>query len=178
VRDRVNDLADDVLMRVARKLAGAALTADDVLLDVTAGNLLRFRDNGVDQPVVTPKRWARALPVARGLTIVTYTEVQLLLVGDGFAANGALVGVTRAEVEGDNQLTIAFTPRASPLGLVSLHIPSRSGQLANGFVERLLASRDEQRKKMAAQSQTHFAKLDSAVQTPTIEELWSSEPFG
>lgn len=51
---RLLELTDDQLYRAARKLAGTALTPDDVLLDIGVGNLRRFRDNGPDKAVVTP----------------------------------------------------------------------------------------------------------------------------
>jgi len=76
---------DKQLEWAARKAAGDALKPDDPLLDVEVGNLRRFRDNGVDKPVVTPKNWAGAIPAVRGLTTVTYTSLQCLFLSDGLA---------------------------------------------------------------------------------------------
>jgi hypothetical protein len=56
-----------------------------MLLDIEVGNLKRFRDNGIDKPAVTPKRWARAIPAARGIMTVTYTLEQVLFLSDGLA---------------------------------------------------------------------------------------------
>jgi hypothetical protein len=38
------------------------------------GHLRRLADSGADKRVVTQRSWMRAIPFARGLTIVTYTQ--------------------------------------------------------------------------------------------------------
>lgn len=165
---RVTELTDDQLRWAARKLAGAALTAEDVLLDIAVGNLRRFRDNSIDKPVVTPKRWARAIPIARGLTIVTYTRIQVLFLGDGFGVNCPLVRMHRAEQAGD-RLLFAFGRRESPLSVLDLELASHR----EGLAERLLAVRDEERAKLPPDDQENLGKLDQLIQGRSVAEIWN-----
>ena len=65
IPERSPQTVDRQLEWAARKAAGSALKPSDTLLDIEVGNLNRFRDNGIDKPVVTPKmrtRLRRPLP--------------------------------------------------------------------------------------------------------------------
>jgi hypothetical protein len=128
----------------ARKLAGNALTADDVLLDFEEGHLRRFGDEGAEKPVVTQPRWLRALPFARGLAIVTYTRTQLLFLADGFGVNCSLVAVHRAELDASNRQTFAFRRHECPLAMLELE--PVYGEWSRQFLDGLLAVRDQERR--------------------------------
>jgi hypothetical protein len=151
-RIRILELNDGQLNWAARNLAGGALTSDDVLLDIGVGNLRRFRDNGAEKPVVTPKRWARAIPLARGLTIVTYTHIQVLFLADGFAVNCPLVRMHRVEEQAGNQLIFAFGRRESPLSVLQLELARHRKE----WPERLLAVRDQERAKLPPDDQENL----------------------
>jgi hypothetical protein len=164
---------DRVLERSARTLAGSALRPDEPLDDIACGNLIRYRENGVDQPVITPKRWARMFSVSRGLTIVTYTRVQLLFLGDGFAVNCPLVSVHRAEIGEAGGVVFAFLRREIPLSLIELRIGARSRE----FADRLLAARDQEREKLPAASRAAFVDADAPVNSATLGQLWEMRPL-
>src|SRR5262249_8212950 len=102
---------DKQLEWAIRKAAGDALKPADVLLDVEVGNVKRLRDNGIDKPVVTPKKWARAIPAARGVMTVSYTQAQVLFLSDGRAVNCALVNIHRAQSLSDQHQLFAFAGR-------------------------------------------------------------------
>lgn len=167
------ELTDDQLHGAARKLAGTALTPEDVLLDIGVANLQRFRDNGTDKPVVTPKRWARAVPLARGLIIVTYTRLQVLFLGDGFGVNCPLVRMHRAEKLADHHQLFAFGRDGSPLSVLELELVRRRDDWPGQFLERLLAVRDEERAKLPPDGQANLGKLDQLITGLSLEELWN-----
>ena len=170
---RLLELTDHQLYRAARKLAGTALTPDDVLLDIGVGNLRRFRDNGTDNSVVTPKRWARAIPIARGITIVTYTRIQVLFLGDGFGVNCPLVRVHRAEEQAGDRQIFAFGRHDSPLSVLEIELSRTRNDWPSQFLERLLAVRDGERAKLAPDGQEKLRKLDQLIQGLSLEEIWN-----
>jgi hypothetical protein len=164
--------ADSRLDWAARKLAGTALTPDDELLGFGEGRLRRFGENGADKTVVTPRRWLRAIPFARGLTIVTYTREQVLFLADGFGVNCSLVAVHRAELVADNRQVFVFGRRESPLSVLELE-PVR-GERPRQFLDGLLAVRDEERRKLAPETRTAIEKRDQALLGHGLERLWKA----
>lgn len=170
---RLLELSDKQMYRAARKLAGTALRPNDALLDIGVGNLRRFRDNGTDKPVVTPKRWARALPLARGLTIVTYTRVQVLFLGDEFGINCPLVRLHRAREHTDQRQIFAFGRHESPLAVIEIQLARHRDDWPAQFLQRLLAARDQERAKLPPDGQANLAKLDQLIGGLSLEELWT-----
>src|SRR5215469_11259879 len=154
---------DKQLEWAVRKAAGDALKPDDVLLDIEVGNLKRFRDNGLDKPVVTPKRWARAIPAARGIMTVTYTLEQVLFLSDGLAVNCALIRVHRAQLLDDQHQLFAFAGRGSELVLLELDPASRGSVRRARFQHRLLAYRDRERAKLPAEARQRLDRIDTVV---------------
>jgi hypothetical protein len=166
---RITQHTDSRLDWAARKLAGTALTPDDDLLDFEQGHLRRFADGGADKPVVTQRNWLRAIPFARGLTIVTYTRTQLLFLSDGLGVNTALVAVHRAEIDASNHLIFAFRRRDSPLSMLELE-PVR-GENSRQFIDGLLAVRDQERQKLSPAGRMVWEKRDQALQH-SLDRLW------
>jgi hypothetical protein len=173
IPERTPPIMEKQLEWAARKAAGSALKPDDVLLDVEVGNLRRFRDNGIDKPVVTPKKWARAIPAARGIMTVTYTLEQVLFLSDGRAVNCALTRIHRAQPLTDQHQFFAFAGRSSQLVLLELESASRRANAQpGGFLDRLLAARDGERAKLPAKFQQELERIDAIVQAQSIEALW------
>ncbi len=170
--DRAPQLTDKQLEWAARKRAGAALTAEDSLLDIEIGNLKRFHDNGVEKTIVAPKKWARAIPIARGLVIVTYTRVQMLLLADGFAVNCPLVRIHRAETQSGGRQLLVFARRESPLAIAEIETAS-SGHRSADFVGRMAAIRDQERAGLPAEARAQLERIDVVVHRYSIEELWA-----
>lgn len=174
IPERAPQLTDRQLEWGARKAAGDALQPGDVLLDIEVGNLKRFRDNGVDKPVVTPKAWARALPVGRGLMTVTYTGEQVLFLSDGLAVNCSLVSIHRAQLVGDRHQLFAFAGRKSELVVLEFEqASSRRSARPEGFLTRLVAFRDRERAKLPAQTGELLERIDAVVQAQSVDELWA-----
>lgn len=153
-----------------RKLAGAAFTPDDELLDVEEGHLRRFADGGADKPIVTQRNWLRAIPFVRGLTIVTYTRIQLLFLADGLHVICPLVAILRAELDASNHQTFAVRRRHSPLSMLELE-PVR-GEKPRQFIEGLLAVRDQERQKLSLDDRTLWEQRDQALQQ-SLDRLWA-----
>ena len=168
---------DKQLEWAVRKAAGDALKPDDVLLDVEVGNLKRFRDNGIDKPVVTPKKWARAIPAARGVMTVSYTQEQVLFLSDGRAVNCALVNIHRAQPLSEQHQLFAFAGRNSQLILLELEPASRrTNEQPGGFLDRLVGFRDRERAKLPAKARQLLERQDAVIQAHSIEELWARPP--
>lgn len=161
---------DSQLAWAARKLAGAALAPDDELLGLAHGHLCRLADGGADKQVVTQRNWLRAIPFARGLTIVTYTRAQLLFLSDGLGVSCPLVAVLRAELDGGNRQTFAFWRQGSPLSVLALD-PVR-GEQPRQFLDGLLAARDQERRKLPADDRMTWEKRDQALQRHDLDRLW------
>jgi hypothetical protein len=170
---RLLDLTDDQMYRAARKLAGTSLTPEDALLDIGVGSLRRFRDNGTDKAVGTPKRWARAIPIARGITIVTSTRIQVLFLGDGFGVNCPLVRMHRAEEQAGHRQIFAFGRSGSPLSVLELELSRHQNDWPGQFLERLLAIRDEERAKLPPDDRENLGKLDQMIQGLSLDEIWN-----
>jgi hypothetical protein len=178
---RDGKLPDRTLERLARKLAGSALADSDSLLGTEVGNLRRFRDNGTDQAIVTPKRWARAVPAARGVGFVTYTCQQVLFLADGFGVSCPLTRVHRADLQDGRTQVLAFWRRESPLSIVCFEPSSRQGSARPaGFLDRLIAARDQERAKLPAAARAYLGRIDSIIWSQTPEQLWQrpSAPIG
>ena len=174
IPERKPQVTDKQLEWAARKAAGSALKPDDSLLDIEVGNLKRFRDNGADKSIVTPKKWARAIPVARGVMTVTYTREQVLFLSDGLAVNCPLICIHRAQLQTDGRQLFAFARRESPLAVLELEAASRrSSTRPGGFLDRLVAIRDEERAKLPAAHRARLEQIDLVVQTQTVDELWA-----
>ena len=164
---------DKQLEWAARKAAGDVLSPDDELLDIAVGNLKRFRDNGIDK-AVTQKRWADAIPPTRGLMIITYTlQRALFLCTNGPRVYCPLVRIHRAQLlENRNQL-FAFTMGDDALIIMEFEQASRRGSARPAsFVDRLVSSRDAERAKLPAERREHLERIDLAVQTDSLGELW------
>jgi hypothetical protein len=167
---RITQRADSQLAWAARKLAGAALAPDDELLGFEEGHLRRLADGGADKPVVTQPSWARAVPFARGLTIVTYTRTRLLFLAVGLGVNCPLVAVHRAELDAGNRQTFAFRRQGSPLSVLGLD-PVR-GEKPRQFLDCLLAVRDQERQKLSPDDRMTWEKRDEALQQHDLDRLW------
>lgn len=177
LRQRVLQYTDEKLARAARTLAGSALTPSDSLLGIEVGNLRRVREDGRDKPIVTPKPWARAMPITRGLTIVTYTPSQVLFLGDGFGVNCPIAHIYRAELHSDRYQVFVFERRESSFSIVELEPARRNEQASGHFLEHLLATRDEERSKFPPKVQEGLKDLDRVVQSLTVVELWQAPPY-
>jgi hypothetical protein len=157
----------------ARRAAGGALKPDDVILDVEVGKLKRFRDNGVDTPIVTRNRLARVVPLARGLMNIAYTREQVLFLSDGLAVNCHVGWVHRAELDRDNNQVFVFARRASPLAILAFEaISERDSKQPSTFVDRLLAVRDEERATLPPATREQLESQDQALRSRSIDELW------
>ena len=177
IADRFPRLIDKQLEWAARKAAGDALKPDDALLDVEVGNVRRFRDNGVDKPVVTPKNWAKAIPAARGLMTVAYTSQQCLFLSDGLAVNCALIRIHRVQLLSDQRQLFAFAGRSCQLILLELESASRRASARPGeFLDRLVAQRDGERAKLPAEYRGELERIDAVVQAQSVEALWARPP--
>ena len=157
----------------ARRAAGGALKPDDVIVDIEVGKLKRYRDNGVDKPIVTPKLWARAIPIARGLMNIAYTREQVLFLSDGLALNCHIVWVHRAELDHDNRQVFAFARRDRPLSILAIEpIGVRDSKQPSAFLDHLLAVRDQERTRLPAAARERLEDLDRALRSRSIDELW------
>jgi hypothetical protein len=180
IPERMAKITDKQLEWAARKAAGDALKPSDALLDIEVGNLKRFRDNGIDKPVMTPKRWARAIPAARGIMTVTYTLEQVLFLSDGLAFNCALIRVHRAQMLDDQRQLFALSGRSGELVLLELESASRGNVQPGRFQDRLVAFRDQERAKLPAEDKQRLEQIDAVVEGQSIEDLWArpSAPIG
>jgi HPt (histidine-containing phosphotransfer) domain-containing protein len=174
IPERNAQLVDKHLERLARRVAKGVLKPADELLDIEVGNLKRFRDNGIDRPVVTPKTWARALPAARGLMTITYTRERVLFLADGLAVSCLLACIHRAELEPDGCQVFAFGRNDSPLSLLEFEQASRRGSSRpRAFVERLMAFRDHERASLSAAAREQLEQQDLGLRSRSISELWT-----
>jgi hypothetical protein len=166
---------DKQLEWAARRAAGGALKPDDVLLDIEVGNLKRLRDNGVDKPVMTPKKWARAIPAARGAMTVAYTSQQCLFLADGLAVNCALIRIHRVQPISDKRQLFAFAGRSCQLTLLELELASRRAQPGR-FLDRLVAFREGERAKLPAQFRQELERIDAVLWMQSVDALWARPP--
>jgi hypothetical protein len=158
---------------LARRAAGGALKPDDVILDVEVGKLKRFRDNGVDTPIVTRGKLARVVPLARGLMNIAYTREQVLFLADGLAVNCHIGWVHRAELDRDKNQVFVFARQESPLAILAFEeISARDSKQPSAFVDHLLGVRDEERAKLPPATREHLEALDESLRSRSIDELW------
>jgi hypothetical protein len=155
----------------ARKAAGEALRPDDVLLDIEAGNLKRFKDNGTEKPV-SRGGWANAVSLTRGLMTITYTRQRALFLSSGGGVYCPLVCIHRAQLlENRNQL-FAFTLDGA-LAVMEFEQASRRGSTRPGsFIDQLVTVRDAERARLPAETRESLERIDLVVQTHSLGELW------
>jgi len=165
---------DKQLEWAARRAASEALRADDELLDVEGGNLRRLRDNGIEK-AVSPGGWANAVPLTRGLMTITYTRQRVLFLptnGPGFSC--PLVCIHRTQLVENLHQLFAFCGGDGGLTIVEFEQTSRRGSARPGsFVDRLIAIRDAERAKLPAVQRESLERIDLALQTYSIDELWA-----
>ncbi len=175
--ERTPQITDKQLEWAARKAAGHALKPGDTLLDIEVGNLKRLRDNGIDRPAVTPKRWARAIPVTRGLMTVTYTREQILFLSDGLALNCALVRLHRAVLLDNRHQIFAFPGRDNQLITLEFEQASRRASAQpEEFLKRVIGFRDQERANLPEQARQLLERTDAIFQAQSAEDLWNRPP--
>ncbi len=170
---RRTDPTGRLLERLARRIAGGALTPDDLLLDIESGHLRRFRNNGAEKPLVMPTQVERTVPFARGLTIVTYTQSQVLFLANGFGVTCAMTAMFRAEVQDKHRQVFVFEGPESQLCLLEIEVKGRNNW-AGLFLERLLEARDQELAMLPARDQAGWGELYLAAQALTLDALWQA----
>jgi hypothetical protein len=173
--ERKPPLEDRPLVWAVRKAAGKALEPDELLLGIEAGNLRRFRDNGVDQPVPRTKVWARAIPAARAVVGIAYTRRQVLFLGDGFAVNGPIAWVHHAQLVDRDGQAFAFGREKSRLAILEFGVGSHRSRQQD-FLRGLMSARDEERERFSLPARELLTRIDAVIQDQTMAELWGRPP--